>query len=87
MEPLIATHNQSKPGALAPGLSLYLELLRLLAATEVVLFHLNGFPLLGGHRAAWNAFGHEAVVVFFVLSASLSPLLLTPVSIPPRPMP
>ena len=63
-----ATDGQPKPGAIAPGLSLYLELLRLLAATEVVLFHVNGFPLLGGHRAAWNAFGHEAVVVFFVLS-------------------
>ena len=62
------TPSQLKPGAIAPGLSLYLELLRLLAATEVVLFHINGFPLLGGHRAAWNAFGHEAVVVFFVLS-------------------
>ena len=62
------TENQPKPGAIAPGLSLYLELLRLLAATEVVLFHINGFPLLGGHRAVWNAFGHEAVVVFFVLS-------------------
>ena len=62
------TPSQPKPGAIAPGLSLYLELLRLLAATEVVLFHINGFPLLGGHRAAWNAFGHEAVVVFFVLS-------------------
>ncbi len=68
MEQLADTSNQPKPGAIAPGLSLYLELLRLLAATEVVLFHLNGFPLLGGHRAAWNAFGHEAVVVFFVLS-------------------
>ncbi|MFM5918026.1 MAG: acyltransferase family protein [Novosphingobium sp.] len=53
---------------MAPGLSLYLELLRLLAASEVVLFHINGFALLGGHRAAWNAFGHEAVVIFFVLS-------------------
>ena len=63
-----ATDSQPKPGAIAPGLSLYLELLRLLAATEVVLFHIKGFPLLGGHRAAWNAFGHEAVVVFFVLS-------------------
>ena len=62
------TENQPKPGAIASGLSLYLELLRLLAATEVVLFHINGFPLLGGHRAVWNAFGHEAVVVFFVLS-------------------
>ena len=68
MEQIAATDGQPKPGAIAPGLSLYLELLRLLAATEVVLFHVNGFPLLGGHRAAWNAFGHEAVVVFFVLS-------------------
>ena len=63
-----AIRKQPKPGAIAPGLSLYLELLRLLAATQVVLFHINGFPLLGGHRAVWNAFGHEAVVVFFVLS-------------------
>ena len=68
MEQTADPSNQPKPGAIAPGLSLYLELLRLLAATEVVLFHVNGFPLLGGHRAAWNAFGHEAVVVFFVLS-------------------
>ncbi|MFM5894981.1 MAG: acyltransferase family protein [Novosphingobium sp.] len=63
-----STTEQRPSGALSPGLSLYLELLRLLAATEVVLFHINGFALLGGHRAAWNAFGHEAVVVFFVLS-------------------
>ena len=63
-----ATDSQLQPSAIAPGVSLYLELLRLLAATEVVLFHINGFALLGGHRAAWNAFGHEAVVVFFVLS-------------------
>jgi len=60
--------NEAPVAGIAHGLSLYLELLRLLAATEVVLFHVNGFALLGGHRAAWNAFGHEAVVVFFVLS-------------------
>ncbi len=60
--------NEAPVAGIAPGLSLYLELLRLLAATEVVLFHINGFALLGGHRAVWNAFGHEAVVVFFVLS-------------------
>ncbi len=60
--------NDAPVAGIAPGLSLYLELLRLLAASEVVLFHLNGFALLGGHRAAWNMFGHEAVVVFFVLS-------------------
>ena len=68
MEQVGLSPAEPKPVAIAPGLSLYLELLRLLAATEVVLFHVNGFPLLGGHRAAWNAFGHEAVVVFFVLS-------------------
>jgi len=62
------SNGQPNAGALAPGLSLYLELLRLVAATEVVLFHVNGFAMLGGHRAAWNAFGHEAVVVFSVLS-------------------
>jgi len=50
------------------GLSLYLDALRLVAAVEVALFHLNSFPLLGGGRAWWNAFGHEAVVIFFVLS-------------------
>lgn len=64
----MGTQAEPKSAGLTPGLSLYLELLRLLAASEVVLFHINGFALLGGHRAAWNAFGHEAVVVFFVLS-------------------
>ncbi len=68
MDQPVTEFEQPKPGGIAPGLSLYLELLRLLAATEVVLFHLGGFALLGGHRAVWNAFGHEAVVVFFVLS-------------------
>ncbi len=68
MDQPVANVEQSKRVGIAPGLSLYLESLRLLAATEVVLFHVGGFPLLGGHRAVWNAFGHEAVVVFFVLS-------------------
>ena len=68
MDQPVANVEQSKRVGIAPGLSLYLELLRLLAATEVVLFHVGGFALLGGHRAVWNAFGHEAVVVFFVLS-------------------
>lgn len=51
-----------------PGLSLYLDLLRLLAAMEVVAFHLGTFPLLAVGRDSWNAYGHEAVTVFFVLS-------------------
>lgn len=63
-----APSGQTQPGGMPPGLSLYLELLRLLAASEVVLFHINGFAMLGGHRTWWNAFGHEAVVIFFVLS-------------------
>jgi peptidoglycan/LPS O-acetylase OafA/YrhL len=50
------------------GLSLYLDLLRLLAAVEVFVFHLTGFSFIGGQRNAWSSFGHEAVVVFFVLS-------------------
>jgi peptidoglycan/LPS O-acetylase OafA/YrhL len=50
------------------GLSLYLDTLRLIAAVEVALFHLDSFVLLGGERAWWNAYGHEAVVIFFVLS-------------------
>jgi peptidoglycan/LPS O-acetylase OafA/YrhL len=50
------------------GLSIYLDLLRFLAAIEVMLFHWSGRPALGGHLATWSAFGHEAVVIFFVLS-------------------
>jgi peptidoglycan/LPS O-acetylase OafA/YrhL len=50
------------------GLSLYLDLLRLIAALEVFAFHLAGLSFLGIPRSAWNAYGHEAVTVFFVLS-------------------
>ena len=50
------------------GLSLYLDLLRLLAAAEVFAYHLSWFPFVGGHRVVWNSYGHEAVTVFFVLS-------------------
>ncbi|GAC1572070.1 MAG: acyltransferase [Novosphingobium sp.] len=50
------------------GLSLYLDFLRLIAAVEVFVFHLAGFGFTGLHRAPWNAYGHEAVTIFFVLS-------------------
>ena len=50
------------------GLSLYLDLLRLLAAAQVFAYHLSGFAFVGGHRFSWNSYGHEAVTVFFVLS-------------------
>lgn len=50
------------------GLSIYLDLLRLVAAVEVFVFHLAGLPQTGVTRALWNAYGHEAVTIFFVLS-------------------
>ena len=49
------------------GLSLYLDLVRTLAAFEVFLFHMRRFTP-GMERAWWNQWGHEAVVLFFVLS-------------------
>lgn len=49
------------------GLSLYLDVLRTLAAFEVFLFHMRRFTP-GMERAWWNQWGHEAVVLFFVLS-------------------
>lgn len=50
------------------GQSLYFDLLRLLAAFEVFVFHLGGLPGTGVTRGVWNAYGHEAVTIFFVLS-------------------
>ncbi|WP_295633850.1 acyltransferase [Novosphingobium sp.] len=50
------------------GLSIYLDFLRLIAAVEVFVFHLAAFGFTGLHRAPWNAYGHEAVTIFFVLS-------------------
>jgi len=51
-----------------PGLSLYLDLIRLLASIEVFAFHLGVFGMLGVGRSFWNAYGHEAVTIFFVMS-------------------
>lgn len=50
------------------GLSIYLDLLRLVAAIEVFVFHLGGFTALGVPQGLWNSYGHEAVTIFFVLS-------------------
>ena len=50
------------------GLSLYFDLLRALAAFEVFIFHMNRFRSIGLPFAWWNSYGHEAVVLFFVLS-------------------
>ena len=52
-------------GVIAPTLSIYLDLVRFLAAVCVVLYH--SWPwLFPGSHVKWP--GHEAVVVFFVLS-------------------
>jgi peptidoglycan/LPS O-acetylase OafA/YrhL len=51
-----------------PGLSLYLDLLRLMAAVQVVIYHLGKLDAADLGQGAFNAFGHEAVVIFFVLS-------------------
>jgi peptidoglycan/LPS O-acetylase OafA/YrhL len=48
-----------------PGFSIYLDLIRFSAAIEVLLSHLG--PVFGWHGLG-VAYGHEAVVVFFVLS-------------------
>jgi peptidoglycan/LPS O-acetylase OafA/YrhL len=56
---------------LPTGLSLYLDLLRWLASWLVVLCHLGLMPLLEPNLSALSMFsrwGHEAVVLFFVLS-------------------
>jgi peptidoglycan/LPS O-acetylase OafA/YrhL len=57
--------NGSKGSALPPVLSVYLDLVRFGAAVVVVLSH--AWPVLvPGHDLPWP--GHQAVVVFFVLS-------------------
>jgi peptidoglycan/LPS O-acetylase OafA/YrhL len=55
------------------GLSVYLDLLRLVAALEVFVFHLAGLPNTGVAKGVWNGFGHEAVTIFFVLSGFVIP--------------
>jgi peptidoglycan/LPS O-acetylase OafA/YrhL len=53
---------------MTPGLSIYLDLLRVLAASQVALYHLGWLPGVGLGAHWWNKWGHEAVVIFFVLS-------------------
>ena len=53
------------PRKITPGLSLYMDLLRFLAAVSVALSHL--WPTLSPHHnIPWP--GHDAVMVFFVIS-------------------
>lgn len=64
---LHADQPTSFGGGMHGGMSLYLDVIRFGAAVEVFLFHLAIIA-----RFAWHptflSFGHEAVVVFFVLS-------------------
>jgi peptidoglycan/LPS O-acetylase OafA/YrhL len=53
---------------MTPGLSLYLDLWRVLAALQVALFHLGKLDASGLGVGIFNGWGHESVVVFFVLS-------------------
>jgi peptidoglycan/LPS O-acetylase OafA/YrhL len=50
------------------GLSIYLDILRVLAALQVALYHLGWLERIGIGQHVWNRWGHEAVVIFFVLS-------------------
>ena len=53
---------------MSPAFSVYLDALRLLAALMVFAHHAS-YPIFGGRWiSALGGFGHEAVVVFFVLS-------------------
>jgi peptidoglycan/LPS O-acetylase OafA/YrhL len=58
----------SRNAFMTRGLSLYLDLLRVLAALQVAVFHLGWFEPVGFGAHVWNRWGHEAVVIFFVLS-------------------
>lgn len=53
---------------MTPGLSLYLDLWRVMAALQVVVYHMGKLDAAGFGQNLLNAWGHEAVVVFFVLS-------------------
>lgn len=51
-----------------PTLSIYLDLVRLISALLVLFFHANYPRFHGEWLNAFQAYGHDAVIVFFVLS-------------------
>jgi peptidoglycan/LPS O-acetylase OafA/YrhL len=65
--------NPDQNRSMHRGLSLYLDVLRLIAALEVFAYHLAGLPKTGLSKHVWNDFGHEAVTIFFVLSGFVIP--------------
>lgn len=60
--------SRSMNSGLDPGISYYLDLVRLLAALSVFGFHLGYGKFVGGPFASLHVFGSNAVIVFFVLS-------------------
>lgn len=53
---------------MTPSISLYLDVLRIAAALTVFLSHVGHGHLVGGVLWRFTYWGHEAVIVFFVLS-------------------
>lgn len=61
-------NTAATPAAMKPELSLYLDAVRFLAALVVFTSHFAQQRLSGGFLWQTNAYGHQAVAVFFVLS-------------------
>lgn len=53
---------------MTPGLSLYLDALRITAAFMVFLNHAGYARVYGNWLGPWARYGHDAVIIFFVLS-------------------
>ncbi|MFT3717467.1 acyltransferase family protein [Pseudorhodoferax sp.] len=60
----------ARPSEMSPALSVYLDLLRFLAAAAVFLLHAGFHRISGGLPGLWHlsVFGDDAVMLFFVLS-------------------
>lgn len=67
-QPPSAGGSRNTPSSVTAPLSLYLDLVRFLAALTVLLAHLSGQRLTGGLFWQVSAHGESAVTVFFVLS-------------------
>lgn len=63
-------HAATLPDALGRGLSVYLDLLRFLAALSVFILHASFHRFSGGLPGLWHlaVLGNDAVMLFFVLS-------------------
>lgn len=65
-----ADHDTALPAAMGRGLSVYLDLLRFLAALAVFILHASFHRFSGGLPGLWHlaVLGNDAVMLFFVLS-------------------